>query len=147
MSYYFSLITFNFLMSSSMNQGLIPEGPDPFRGMTNLAIIHCHTSLYITRILCLNVKLARSVAYLTPCILKVRRLFETYKSARFAISGGMAKIASFDLLFGQALFHPFNALERLALLCIHRKAVIFLLMTVFADFGTNIFPVFSFSAT
>ena len=54
----------------------------------------------------LDMELARAMADFTSRVLQVRGLFDTDKTAGFAVSRGMADIASLDFFLGQTLSLP-----------------------------------------
>jgi hypothetical protein len=96
--------------------------------MAYLAVLNGQMPFYILRTFCPDVELTGSVAYFASCVLQAGSFSGADKTSRFAVSGRVAIIASFDLILSQSLFHSFNASERSAFLCIRREILIFTLM-------------------
>ena len=119
-------------MCAAVYEGLIPERPDPFRRMTDLAVFDCQTPLHLLRILRFDMKLAGTVAHFAACILQMGRLFRTDKAAGFAIPRRMAEIAFLYLIISQAFSNPIDAPKRRAFFRIGHKIPIFAFVTFFA---------------
>ncbi len=95
-------------MRPPVNQGLIPEGPNPFGYVTTFTVLHRQMSLYITRVFSPDMDLSRSMANFAPCIFQFRGLFEADKTAGLSISRGMTDIAPFQLFFRQPFSDSFK---------------------------------------
>jgi hypothetical protein len=126
------------LMGTTVDQRFVPEGLDPFRNVTDLAIFFGQMTLYAGRTLVANMYFSRAVANLASGILEIGRLLKADKTAGLAVAGGVTGIALFDLFRCEVSLQPLYAGKGFCLFGIGDEALILFRMAGLAGIGADI---------
>jgi len=106
--------------------------------MANLTVFSGEVAFDVSSVLCFDMILSRTMADLAAGVSEVGRFLRALESSGLAVACRMAGVTTFDFLFREFFFQPFDAPEGRAFSGVCHEIEIFILVAVSTGFRPDI---------